>query len=97
MGVRLSWRYQGLCAADGLGRPSLRGQCGGKVYALDARLGCQRWGFDAGFGVRTAITIGEDERGTTLISAINAAKLMHSMPRAESFCGSDESMRMREP
>ena len=41
------------------------GSAGGKVYALDARLGCQRWVFDAGFGVRTAITIGEDERGTT--------------------------------
>ena len=31
----------------------------------DSRLGCQRWVFDAGLGVRTAITIGEDERGTT--------------------------------
>jgi polyvinyl alcohol dehydrogenase (cytochrome) len=41
------------------------GSAGGKVYALDARLGCQRWVFDAGFSVRTAITIGEDERGTT--------------------------------
>jgi polyvinyl alcohol dehydrogenase (cytochrome) len=41
------------------------GSAGGKVYALDTRLGCQRWVFDAGFGVRTAITIGEDERGTT--------------------------------
>jgi polyvinyl alcohol dehydrogenase (cytochrome) len=41
------------------------GSAGGKVYALDARTGCQRWMFDAGFGVRTAITIGEDERGAT--------------------------------
>ena len=65
MGVRLSWRYQGLCAADGLGWPSFVGSAGGKVYALDAKRGCQRWVFDAGFGVRTAITIGEDERGTT--------------------------------
>jgi len=39
------------------------GSAGGKVYALDAKTGCQRWMFDAGFGVRTAITIGEDERG----------------------------------
>ena len=37
----------------------------GRVYALDARTGCQRWVFDAGFGVRTAVTIGEDARGTT--------------------------------
>ena len=39
MGVRLSWRYQGLCAADGLGRPSLRGQCGGQGLCA----GCQTW------------------------------------------------------
>jgi polyvinyl alcohol dehydrogenase (cytochrome) len=41
------------------------GSAGGKVYALDAKTGCQRWMFDAGFGVRTAITIGEDARGAT--------------------------------
>ncbi|HVP46000.1 MAG TPA: PQQ-binding-like beta-propeller repeat protein, partial [Bryobacteraceae bacterium] len=37
----------------------------GRVYALDASTGCQRWTFDAGFGVRTAITIGEGARGAT--------------------------------
>jgi polyvinyl alcohol dehydrogenase (cytochrome) len=37
----------------------------GRVYALDAGTGCQRWAFDAGFGVRTAVTISEDARGTT--------------------------------
>src|SRR5450755_1259231 len=41
------------------------GSAGGKVYALDASTGCQRWVFDAGFGVRSAVTIGEDERGIT--------------------------------
>jgi polyvinyl alcohol dehydrogenase (cytochrome) len=41
------------------------GSAGGKVYALDANSGCQRWVFDAGFGVRTAITIGQDDRGAT--------------------------------
>jgi polyvinyl alcohol dehydrogenase (cytochrome) len=41
------------------------GSAGGKVYALDAKTGCQRWMFDAGFGVRTAMTIGEDARSTT--------------------------------
>ena len=41
------------------------GSAGGKVYALDAKRGCQRWVFDAGFAVRTAITIGQDKRGAT--------------------------------
>jgi polyvinyl alcohol dehydrogenase (cytochrome) len=41
------------------------GSAAGKVYALDTKTGCQRWMFEAGFGVRTAITIGEDARGTT--------------------------------
>jgi polyvinyl alcohol dehydrogenase (cytochrome) len=34
------------------------GSAGGAVYALDARTGCSHWTFDAGAGVRTAITIG---------------------------------------
>lgn len=34
------------------------GSAGGTVYALDARTGCTHWAFDAGAGVRTAITIG---------------------------------------
>jgi polyvinyl alcohol dehydrogenase (cytochrome) len=34
------------------------GSAGGMVYALDARTGCTHWTFDAGAGVRTAITIG---------------------------------------
>ena len=41
------------------------GSAGGKVYSLDAKTGCQHWMFDAGFGVRSAITIGEDARGLT--------------------------------
>ena len=31
----------------------------GRVYSLDARTGCTYWTFDAGAGVRTAISIGE--------------------------------------
>jgi polyvinyl alcohol dehydrogenase (cytochrome) len=34
------------------------GSAGGKVYALDAATGCTHWAFDAGAGVRTAISIG---------------------------------------
>lgn len=41
------------------------GSAGGKVYALDAKTGCQRWVFDAGFAVRTAISIGHDVRGSS--------------------------------
>jgi polyvinyl alcohol dehydrogenase (cytochrome) len=47
------------------GRALFVGSAGGKVYALDAMTGCQRWVFDAGFGVRSAIAIGEDARGVT--------------------------------
>jgi polyvinyl alcohol dehydrogenase (cytochrome) len=31
----------------------------GRVYSLDARTGCTYWTFDAGAGIRTAISIGE--------------------------------------
>ena len=34
------------------------GSAGGKVYSLDASTGCTYWAFDAGAGVRTAISIG---------------------------------------
>src|SRR5687768_14630789 len=35
------------------------GSWGGKVYALDAATGCIHWYFDAGAGVRSAISIGQ--------------------------------------
>src|SRR5687767_2539442 len=35
------------------------GSWGGKVYSLDASLGCVHWFFDAGAGVRSAVTIAE--------------------------------------
>jgi len=73
------------------------GSAGGKVYALDSRLGCQRWVFDAGFGVRTAITIGEDERGTTAYFGDQRGEAYALNAESGSCCGRDESMRMREP
>jgi glucose dehydrogenase len=39
------------------------GSAGGKVYSLDAKSGCVHWIFDAGFSVRTAVTIGGSARG----------------------------------
>lgn len=33
------------------------GSAGGRVYSLDAATGCQRWAFDVGIGVRTAMTV----------------------------------------
>jgi polyvinyl alcohol dehydrogenase (cytochrome) len=35
----------------------------GKVYSLDANTGCTYWEFDAGAGVRTAITVGQSATG----------------------------------
>jgi polyvinyl alcohol dehydrogenase (cytochrome) len=35
------------------------GSGSGKVYSLDAATGCTHWSFDAGMGVRTAISIGK--------------------------------------
>jgi polyvinyl alcohol dehydrogenase (cytochrome) len=39
------------------------GSAGGKVYSLDAKSGCVHWIFDAGFSVRTAVSIGGGARG----------------------------------
>jgi polyvinyl alcohol dehydrogenase (cytochrome) len=39
------------------------GSAGGKVYALDSKTGCVHWMFDARFGVRSAISIGQGAQG----------------------------------
>jgi polyvinyl alcohol dehydrogenase (cytochrome) len=39
------------------------GSINGNVYALDAKSGCLHWSFDADGPVRTAISIGKDQRG----------------------------------
>jgi len=73
------------------------GSAGGKVYALDARLGCQRWCFTPASAYAPRSPSARMSAARPLISAINAVKLMRSMRRAGSCCGRDESMRMREP
>ena len=73
------------------------GSAGGKVYALDARLGCQRWVFDAGFGVRTAITIGEDERGTTAYFGDQRGDAYALDAESGKLLWKRRVMRMREP
>jgi polyvinyl alcohol dehydrogenase (cytochrome) len=39
------------------------GSVGGNVYALDAGTGCIHWRFDAGYSVRSAISIGRSAQG----------------------------------
>jgi polyvinyl alcohol dehydrogenase (cytochrome) len=39
------------------------GSADGRVYSLDARSGCVFWSFNAGFPVRTAISVGSSARG----------------------------------
>ena len=39
------------------------GSIGGKVYALNGKTGCIHWMFDARYGVRSAITIGQGAQG----------------------------------
>ena len=98
MGVRLSWRHQGLCAADGLGWPGLRGQRGGQGLCA----GCRDSAASAGCSTPASAYAPRSPSARTSaarrpISAINAVTLMRSMPRAGICCGRDESMRMREP
>src|SRR5258708_28577324 len=60
------------------------GSSGGTVYSLDASTGCTHWAFDAGAGVRTAITIA---RGQSLTSAIFRRMYLRWMPTPERSCG----------
>jgi polyvinyl alcohol dehydrogenase (cytochrome) len=73
------------------------GSAGGKVYALDAKTGCQRWVFDVGFGVRSAITIGEDARGTTAYFGNQRGEAYALDAETDSCCGSAGSTSIRRP
>jgi polyvinyl alcohol dehydrogenase (cytochrome) len=61
--LKLKWAFGFLGATRAQAQPTIMGGTlfvgsqSGKVYALDANTGCIHWVFDAGFSVRSAITI----------------------------------------
>ena len=61
--LKLKWAFGFPGATRAQAQPTLMGgqlfvgSQSGKVYALDAQTGCTHWVFDAGFSVRSAITI----------------------------------------
>ena len=61
--LKLKWAFGFAGATRAQAQPTLMGgqlfvgSQNGKVYALDARTGCTHWVFDAGFSVRSAITV----------------------------------------
>jgi polyvinyl alcohol dehydrogenase (cytochrome) len=67
--LKLKWAFGFPGTTRAAAQPALMGGAlfvgsqSGKVYALDARTGCSHWVFDAGAGVRTAITIGASGDG----------------------------------
>jgi len=62
--LKLKWVFGFPGAHRAYGQPAavggrvFVGSENGSVYSLDAQTGCEYWSFDAGFPVRTAITIG---------------------------------------
>ena len=67
--LKLKWAFGFPAATRAQAQPTIMGgwlfvgSQNGKVYALDAKTGCAHWTFDAGFGVRSAITIGASKQG----------------------------------
>jgi polyvinyl alcohol dehydrogenase (cytochrome) len=67
--LKLKWAFGFPGATRAQGQPTIVGGAlfvgsqSGKVYALDANTGCTHWAFDAGAGVRSAITIGASGQG----------------------------------
>ena len=62
--LKLKWAFGFPNAGRAYGQPAVAGgrvfvgSENGNVYSLDAQTGCVYWSFDAGYPVRTAITIG---------------------------------------
>jgi len=67
--LKLKWAFGFPGATRAQAQPTIMGGAlfvgsqSGKVYALDAGSGCTYWVFDAGAGVRSAITIGASGEG----------------------------------
>jgi polyvinyl alcohol dehydrogenase (cytochrome) len=67
--LKLKWAFGFPGANRAQAQPTIMGGAlfvgsqSGKVYALDANTGCTHWVFDAGVGVRSAITIGASGDG----------------------------------
>jgi polyvinyl alcohol dehydrogenase (cytochrome) len=67
--LKLKWAFGFPGATRAQAQPTIMGGAlfvgsqSGKVYALDANTGCTHWVFDAGVGVRSAITIGASGDG----------------------------------
>jgi polyvinyl alcohol dehydrogenase (cytochrome) len=67
--LKLKWAFGFPGATRAYAQPTVLGgrifvgSQGGKVYSLDAKLGCTYWEFDAGAPVRTAIIIGKGSAG----------------------------------
>jgi polyvinyl alcohol dehydrogenase (cytochrome) len=61
--LKVKWAF-GFPDTITYGQPTIAGSrlfvtsTGGRIYSLDANTGCTYWSFDAGAGVRTAISIG---------------------------------------
>ena len=69
--LKLKWAFGFPDANRAYGQPTVMGGVlfagsdNGKVYALDANTGCVHWAFNAGSGVRTAITVAAGLGGWT--------------------------------
>ena len=67
--LKLKWAFGIPGASRAYAQPTVMGgriffgSQSGKVYALDARIGCTFWEIDAGAPVRAAIVLGKDEAG----------------------------------
>jgi polyvinyl alcohol dehydrogenase (cytochrome) len=67
--LKLKWAFGFPGATRAQAQPTLMGGAlfvgsqSGEVYALDARTGCTHWVFDAGAGIRSAITIAASGKG----------------------------------